>query len=97
MPDPSDAPDDWAALRDLQQKKALRDKYGIAEDWVSTLAPIPVIECDYKEEGTDAPAVRTKVLCTYLYIQRSWQKARAQSSEDLHIGNYFVRRKLLFT
>ncbi len=49
------------------------------------------------EEGTDAPAVRTKVLCTYLYIQRSWQKARAQSSEDLHIGNYFVRRKLLFT
>jgi hypothetical protein len=62
VPDPSDAPDDWAALRDLQQKKALRDKYGIAEDWVSTLAPIPVIECDYKEEGTDAPAVRTKVL-----------------------------------
>ncbi len=75
----SDAPDDWAALRDLQQKKALRDKYGIAEDWISTLAPIAVIECEYKGEGTDAPALRTKVLL------------------HLHIGNYFVHRKLLFT
>lgn len=24
---PSDAPDDWAALRDLQTKKGLREKY----------------------------------------------------------------------
>ena len=78
---PSDAPDDWAALRDLQHKKALRDKYGIVEDWISTLAPIAVIECEYKGEGSDAPALRTKVL---LYL-------------DLHIGNYFAHRKLFCT
>lgn len=28
---PSDAPDDWAALRDLQKKSALRKKYDVSE------------------------------------------------------------------
>lgn len=32
---PSDAPDDWAALRDLQQKPALREKYGLTEAMAS--------------------------------------------------------------
>ena len=32
---PSDAPDDWAALRDLQKKAPLREKYGITEEMVN--------------------------------------------------------------
>ena len=29
---PSDAPDDYAALMDLRNKPALREKYGVTED-----------------------------------------------------------------
>jgi leucyl-tRNA synthetase len=32
---PSDAPDDWAALRDLQEKPKFREKYGIEEAMVA--------------------------------------------------------------
>ena len=41
---PSDAPDDWATLRDLQTKKGLREKYNIQEEWCMPFEPIPIIE-----------------------------------------------------
>ncbi len=31
---PSDAPDDWAALSDLRNKKPMREKYNISDDMV---------------------------------------------------------------
>jgi leucyl-tRNA synthetase len=31
---PSDSPDDFAALRDLKQKPALRAKYGVKDEWL---------------------------------------------------------------
>ena len=34
---PSDAPDDFAGLRDLKKKKPLRDKYGITDEMVGAL------------------------------------------------------------
>ncbi|GAV04053.1 hypothetical protein RvY_14392 [Ramazzottius varieornatus] len=40
---PSDSPDDFAALRDLQKKEALRSKYGITEEMVK-YDPIPIID-----------------------------------------------------
>lgn len=41
---PSDAPDDWAALRDLQTKKGLREKYNVKEEWCMPFEPVPIIE-----------------------------------------------------
>lgn len=41
---PSDSPDDWAALRDLQTKEGLREKFGVKEEWCVPFAPIPIIE-----------------------------------------------------
>ena len=41
---PSDSPDDWAALRDLQTKKGLREKYLVKEEWCMPFEPIPIIE-----------------------------------------------------
>lgn len=40
---PSDSPDDWAALRDLQTKEGLREKFGVKEEWCVPFAPVPII------------------------------------------------------
>ncbi|XP_045492233.1 leucine--tRNA ligase, cytoplasmic isoform X1 [Colias croceus] len=41
---PSDSPDDYAALVDLQKKPAFREKYGIKDEIVLSIKPIPVLE-----------------------------------------------------
>ena len=41
---PSDSPDDWAALRDLQTKKGLREKYFVQEEWCVPFEPVPIID-----------------------------------------------------
>jgi len=40
---PSDAPDDYAALRDMQTKPDLRQQYGIEESMVKDYHPLPII------------------------------------------------------
>ena len=41
---PSDSPDDYAALRDLQNKKPLRDKYNLDDNMVIGYDPVEIIE-----------------------------------------------------
>ena len=41
---PSDAPADYAALRDLQEKAAVRERFGLKDEWVMSIEPIPVID-----------------------------------------------------
>ena len=41
---PSDAPDDWAALKDFQTKQGMRDHYKVKEEWVAGFDPVPIIE-----------------------------------------------------
>lgn len=41
---PSDSPDDYAALVDLQKKADFRRKYNVADEMVVPFAPIPIIE-----------------------------------------------------
>jgi len=40
---PSDSPDDFATLRDLKNKAALREKFGVKEEQVLPFNPIPII------------------------------------------------------
>jgi len=53
---PSDAPDDWIALMDLKKKPALREKYGVKDEWVVPFEVVPIIEIPYKKEGADPDA-----------------------------------------
>ncbi|KAK1343426.1 hypothetical protein QTO34_016206 [Cnephaeus nilssonii] len=41
---PSDSPDDFAALRDLKKKQALRAKYGIRDDMVLPFEPVMLVD-----------------------------------------------------
>lgn len=41
---PSDSPDDYAALTDLQKKQPFREKYGLTDEMVMPYHPIPIIE-----------------------------------------------------
>ena len=40
---PSDAPDDFAALRDLQKKEEMRKKFKVTEEMVIPYNPVPII------------------------------------------------------
>jgi leucyl-tRNA synthetase len=54
---PSDSPDDYAALKDLQSKPKLREKFGVSESWgVDGIAPVHIIDIP-GFEGPAAPAV----------------------------------------
>ena len=41
---PSDSPDDWTNLKDLQNKPALRQKFNLQDEWVLPFEPVPIIE-----------------------------------------------------
>lgn len=40
---PSDSPDDYMALQDLKKKPALREKFGVKDEWVLPFEVIPII------------------------------------------------------
>ncbi len=73
---PSDSPDDFMALSDLKAKPALREKFGVKDEWVM---PFEVVPCVHIPEFGDACA---PMVCAELKIQS--QNDRVKLDEAKH-------------
>lgn len=81
---PSDAPDDFAALRDLKEKPKLREKYRIADHMVLPFDPIPII--DIPGFGTQA-AVK---VCDDLKIRSQNDKVLlAEAKDRVYLAGFY--------
>lgn len=54
---PSDSPDDYAALKDYQEKAKMREQYGIQEEWVKDFDPVSMCSVPYEEQDYEMLAV----------------------------------------
>ena len=84
---PSDAPDDYAALRDLKNKEALRKKYNIADEMVLPYEPIPII--DVPDLG-NLCAVTT---CDQFKVKSQNDKDQLQEAKELAYKKGFYEGK----
>uniref|UniRef100_A0A2K6FMJ9 Leucine--tRNA ligase, cytoplasmic n=1 Tax=Propithecus coquereli TaxID=379532 RepID=A0A2K6FMJ9_PROCO len=81
---PSDSPDDFAALRDLKKKQALRAKYGIRDDMVLPFEPVSVIEIP----GFGNLSAVT--VCDELKIQSQNDREKlAEAKEKLYLKGFY--------
>lgn len=74
---PSDSPDDFAALTDLQKKQPFREKYGIKDEMVLPYAPIPIIEVP----GLGNLCAVT--VCEQLKVQSQNDRDKLQEAKEL--------------
>lgn len=74
---PSDAPDDFAALRDLKNKQPFRAKYNIKDEMVLPFEPIPII--DVPELG-NLPAI---VACEKFKVNSQNDKIQLADAKEL--------------
>ncbi|XP_058399241.1 leucine--tRNA ligase, cytoplasmic isoform X1 [Diceros bicornis minor] len=81
---PSDSPDDFAALKDLKKKQALRAKYGIRDDMVLPFEPVPLIEIP----GFGNLAAVT--ICDELKVQSQNDREKlAEAKEKLYLKGFY--------
>ncbi|KAL1110265.1 hypothetical protein AAG570_008342 [Ranatra chinensis] len=74
---PSDSPDDYACLLDLQNKQPLREKYRIDDYKLFSFKPIPII--DVPELGT----LSAQVVYERLKIQSQNDREKLQEAKDI--------------
>ncbi|KAF2348893.1 Leucyl-tRNA synthetase class Ia archaeal/eukaryotic cytosolic [Trinorchestia longiramus] len=80
---PSDSPDDFAALTDIKNKPALREKYGITEEMVA-VEPVPII--DVPEYGSlSAPSI-----CQTMGIKSQNDKDKlVEAKEKVYLKGFY--------
>ena len=81
---PSDAPDDFAALRELQEKPLWREKFGITAEMTEPFLPVPIIEIP---GYGDMSAV---TMCERLDIKSSKDKDKLKAAKDeVYLKGYY--------
>nr|XP_004611285.1 unnamed protein product [Sorex araneus] len=82
---PSDSPDDFAALRDLKKKQALRAKYGIRDDMVLPFEPIMLVDGFKGQKVQDVKkTIQRKMIDTkdaFIYMEPEKQVMSRSSDE----------------
>jgi len=86
---PSDSPDDYAALMDLKNKEALRQKYGIKDEHVLPFNPVPIINIP---EFGDLSAVH---MYDTLKIKSQNEKDKLKEAKDKVYLKGFYEGKML--
>jgi len=72
---PSDAPDDWMGIYDLQNNPEECEKFGLDPEMVKTIEPIPIIESS--EWGTNS-AVK---LCQQMGIENQFDREKLEAAK----------------
>jgi len=83
---PSDAPDDWIALKNLQEDEAQMAKYGLDPDEVRAIKPIPII--DTKGWGP-LPAVE---IVAKMGIERSGDPRLVEAKKEIYKQGFHTGR-----
>ena len=84
---PSDAPDDYIALRDLKNDAKLREKHGVKDEWVLPFDVIPIIDI---EGFGNAAAV---AVCNELKIKHQHETTKLQEAKErtyLKVGSGLI-------
>lgn len=87
---PSDSPDDYRALKDLQEKAPLRVKFNLTDEQVLPFVPIGII----KTEGYDTTLLAEE-LCQKLSIKSQNDKDGLAKAKDLAYRDGFYRGRIL--
>ncbi len=86
---PSDSPDDFAALRDLKNKQAFREKYGIRDEMVLPFDPVPIIEIP------DFGNLSAVTACERLKVQSQNDRDKLAEAKELVYLRGFYEGKML--
>lgn len=87
---PSDSPDDYRSLKDLQEKPALRAKYNLTDEMVLPFLPIGVI----RTEGYDT-LLLAEELCQKLNIKSQNDKEQLAKAKDLAYKDGFYHGTMM--
>ncbi|ONI36349.1 hypothetical protein PRUPE_1G582000 [Prunus persica] len=86
---PADSPDDYMALHDLKAKPALREKYGVKDEWVMPFEIIPII--NIPEFGNKA----AEKVCADLKIKSQNEKDKLAEAKRLTYLKGFTEGTLI--
>lgn len=82
---PSDSPDDYAALFDLQQKPGLRSKFGLLDEMVIPFAPIGIVQT----QGYSSPLLAQELCSTFNVRSQNDKEALSKAKAAAYKDGFY--------